>query len=307
MRTATGLCVRLASCSAFSSRSWKLRWLKRPVSESVCAWCSSRARICALSSASAAASAKRFASSNSSWLNMPVLADPVDVEHALDLRAGDQRDRDERLGVDRRARHEADARIEVRLVDENRLPAAGRPAGHALVEADARPHDLVRVLVADDHRGEHALRLVGLVDRERVVRDQVGERVGDAHEQRVEALLREHLVEHVGEPPVRLDDRRLRGHAELLRQQPEVWLRAHYHARPIDLRCTCRRVKLLALEADYLSIAAARAVPIPHPREQVRRIRPPEAEAASEGGDRVAAARNGRSVRGSASAPPGTC
>ena len=50
------------------------------------------------------------------------------------------------------------------------------------------------------------VRLVGLVDRERVVRDQVGERVGDAHEQRVEALLGEHLVEHVGEPPIGIDE-----------------------------------------------------------------------------------------------------
>ena len=32
------------------------------------------------------------------------------------------------------------------------------------------------------------------------------ERVGDAHEQGVEALLGEHLVEHVGEPPIRIDE-----------------------------------------------------------------------------------------------------
>ena len=35
-------------------------------------------------------------------------------------------------------------------------------------EADRRAHDLVGVLVADEHRLEHALRLVGLVDRQRV-------------------------------------------------------------------------------------------------------------------------------------------
>ncbi len=45
-----------------------------------------------------------------------LLAEPVDVEHALDLGAGDERDRDERLGIDRRARHDADPRIEVRLL-----------------------------------------------------------------------------------------------------------------------------------------------------------------------------------------------
>jgi len=262
-----------------------------------------------------------------------LLAEAVDVEHALDLRTGDERNRDERLGVDRRPRHDADPRIEVRLVDENGLSVAGRPAGHALVETDARPHDLVRVLVADDHRDEQALRLVGLVDGEVVVRNEVGERVGDAHEERVEALLGEHLVEHVGEPPVRLDDRRLRRHTELLRQQPEVLLGAPYHAPPIDLRCTCSRIKLLALEADTSSIAAVRAVPIPHPREQVTnrpdgtsgrhgRFRrrcsdrtwlspsstvPCFLREDKEGGDRVAAARKRRSVRGSASAPPGTC
>ena len=64
------------------------------------------------------------------------------------------------------------------------------------------------------------------------MRDEVGERVGDAHEQRVEALLGEHLVEDVGEPPVRLDERRL-GHAEvvpLVREKIQAAnLRARYH------------------------------------------------------------------------------
>ena len=138
-----------------------------------------------------------------------VLADPVDVEHALDPRARDQRDRDQRLGVDRRARDEAHARVEVRLVDVRGLAVPRRPAGDALVEADLRRHDLVGLLVAREAPAVRTpLRLVGLVDRERVVRDQVAERVGDPHEQRVEALLGEHLVEDVGEPPVRLDELR---------------------------------------------------------------------------------------------------
>src|SRR6478752_916116 len=50
------------------------------------------------------------------------------------------------------------------------------------------------------------IRLVGFVDRQRVVRDQVADVVGDPDEQRVEALLGEHFVENVGEPPVRLDE-----------------------------------------------------------------------------------------------------
>src|SRR4051812_28510708 len=76
----------------------------------------------------------------------PVLADAVDVEDTLDLRAGDERDRDERLRVDRRTGDEADARIEMRLVDEHGLTAACGPARDSLVEAKRRPHDLVRPL-----------------------------------------------------------------------------------------------------------------------------------------------------------------
>ena len=49
--------------------------------------------------------------------------------------------------------------------------------------------------------------VVGLVDLERVVRHEIGERVGDAVEQRVEALLREDVVEDLRETPVRLDER----------------------------------------------------------------------------------------------------
>ena len=51
--------------------------------------------------------------------------------------------------------------------------------------------------------------LVGLVDHERVVGDQLGERVGDPVEKRIEALFREDLVEDVGEALVRLDERTL--------------------------------------------------------------------------------------------------
>ena len=41
------------------------------------------------------------------------------------------------------------------------------------------------------------------------MRDQVADGVGDAHQKGVEALLREDLVEDVGEPPVRLDEGRV--------------------------------------------------------------------------------------------------
>ena len=137
--TATGRCVRLASCSASSSRSWKLRWLKRPVSESVLRLVlEARAdlRVVERERGGVARSASR--ARTPSLGEDAVLADAVDVEHALDLRARDQRDRDERLRVVRRARDEAHARVEVRLVHEDRLAAARRPAGDALVEAERR-------------------------------------------------------------------------------------------------------------------------------------------------------------------------
>ena len=83
------------------------------------------------------------------------------------------------------------------------------------------------------------LRLVRLVDRERVVRDQVAERVRDPHEQRVEALLREHLVEHVGKPLVRLDELQ----APQARKSPasagDVWSAA----QPSELKNRCPGVE----------------------------------------------------------------
>ena len=105
-----------------------------------------------------------------------------------------------------------------------------RPTGDALGEADRRAHDLVRVHVADEDRLQHLLGLVGLVDRQRVEWDQVADGVGDADEQRVEALLGKNLVEDVGEPPVRLDERRIAGPG-VAGEQPEM-VRPYYHRSP---------------------------------------------------------------------------
>ena len=118
----------------------------------------------------------------------------------------------------------------MRLVHEHRLAPACRPAGDAFVEADRRPHDLVGVLVAREHGSQHGVRLVGLVDRQRVVRDQVVQRVGDADEQGIEALLGQHLVEEVSEPPVRLDQLGRLVQHRVLRQQPEMRGRPHNHS-----------------------------------------------------------------------------
>jgi GGDEF domain-containing protein len=60
--------------------------------------------------------------------------------------------------------------------------------------------------VATEQRHELALRLVRLVDVQRLVGDQLGERVRDPVEQRVEALLREELVEDVRETTVGFDE-----------------------------------------------------------------------------------------------------
>ena len=67
---------------------------------------------------------------------------------------------------------------------------------------DARPF----LEVAHGRRTSETLRLVALVQVERLVRHEVGERVGDPVEESLEALLREHVVEDVGEPTVRLDE-----------------------------------------------------------------------------------------------------
>ena len=204
-----------------------------------------------------------------------VLAGAIDVQHALDLRPRDQRNRDQRLRVDRRAGHEAHPRIEVGLVDEHRLAVARGPAGDPLVEADRRPHDLVRIVVAREHRDEQPLRLVGLVDRQRVVRDQVGERVRDAHEQRVEAQLGEHLVEDVGQPPVRVDELERRGNRDgVLRQQPKARRRARYHATLGDVGCLRRRRPPGRRNGSRPSIANRCGRGIPRTREAAADRRP---------------------------------
>ena len=64
--------------------------------------------------------------------------------------------------------------------------------------------DLLGVLVSREDRIEHTLVLVGDVDGQRVVRDELRERVRDAIEQEVEALLAEDEVEDVGQPPIRV-------------------------------------------------------------------------------------------------------
>ena len=130
----------------------------------------------------------------------------VDVQRAFDRVARDQRDRDERLRlVFRGPRDDLHARVEVRAVRQHRLAMLDRPAGDAFAELHPAAHDLLDVLAGREHREQELIRDVGLVDDDRLVREQPAERVADALEQRVEALLGEHLVEDVGESAVRVD------------------------------------------------------------------------------------------------------
>ena len=138
-----------------------------------------------------------------------VLAEPVDVERALDLVPREQRHADQRLGlVVRRAGHDlapAGRRCAAFVCTGSRCSTAQpvRPSPNC----GRRAEDLVGPPVAREHGDQQAPRLVGLVDGEALVGDEVGERVRDPVEQRVEALLGEDVVEDLGEAAVRLDER----------------------------------------------------------------------------------------------------
>ena len=146
-----------------------------------------------------------------------LFADAVDVERPLQLSAGDERDCDERLGLDGRAGHEAHTWIEVGLVGEDRLSMVDRPAGDPFAERERLAHHLVGPLVRAQHGAQLAGGLVGLVDLDVLVRDELRQRVRDALEQRVEALLGQDVVEDLREPPIRL-----RGAG---RDETDVWPR----------------------------------------------------------------------------------
>ena len=135
---------------------------------------------------------------------LDVLADAVDVERALEAAPRDEGDGDQRLRLDRRPGHEANARVEVCLVREDRLAPLDRPAGDPLAVGEALAHHLVRPLAPREDGDQLALRLVRLVDVHVLVGDQVGKRVRDALEQGVEALLGEDVVEDLRESTVRL-------------------------------------------------------------------------------------------------------
>ncbi len=134
-----------------------------------------------------------------------VLSDAVDVERPLEIAARDERNGDHCLRIDGGARHEADPRVEMSLVREHRLAVLHRPARDALAEREALAHDLLGPLAPGQHGDQLALHLVGLVDVDVLVRNELRERVRDAVEQRVETLLGEDVVEDLRQAPIRLD------------------------------------------------------------------------------------------------------
>src|SRR5262249_29738753 len=79
-------------------------------------------------------------------------------------------------------------------------------AGAPLAQPRLRLEDLLLPVAAPEHRHEHLLRLVGLVDAKLVVRDEVAQRVRDPAQQRLDVLLREDVVEDLGQPPIGGDE-----------------------------------------------------------------------------------------------------
>ena len=138
--------------------------------------------MCALSSASAAASPNRTTSRNSSSVNS-WKPGAVDVERALRAAPAIERHDDQRLGIGRGVGHEADARIELGPVREHGLAVLDGPAGDpdAVRERLVCEH-LAGVLPGGVDGLQLAGRLVRLVERDVVVGDQLPDRVRDPGE-----------------------------------------------------------------------------------------------------------------------------
>ena len=162
-----------------------------------------------------------------------LLAEPVDVECALDRVARDQRNRDQRLRlVSRCSRHRRRARIQVGLVHEHRLAMLDAPAGEPDPKWATVGQDLVGPLVTRPHGDQQTPGLVGLVDGQRVVRNELRQGIRNPVEQCVEALLGEHVVEDVRQPAIGLDARGALGRIgerSLLEQAEWESMVAHRH------------------------------------------------------------------------------
>ena len=143
-------------------------------------------------------------------------SDSVDVERALDAAAGDERYGYERLRIGRGAFDESNAWVEIGTVREDWLAVLDGPSRDALSEAERLVRDhFVGVLPAGEDAGQLARHFVGLVEREVVVGNEVADGVGDALEERIEGLLREDVMEDIGQSAVRLDEGERVGRAVL--------------------------------------------------------------------------------------------
>jgi hypothetical protein len=90
------------------------------------------------------------------------------------------------------------------LVGEHGLPVLGRPARDAHAVREALAHHLVGPLGTGEDGDQLTCSLVGLVDLDVLVGDELGECVGYPLEERAEALLREHVVEDLRESAIGL-------------------------------------------------------------------------------------------------------
>ena len=129
----------------------------------------------------------------------------IDVEGTFHGFARDERHGYQRLRLQRGPGNEIDPCVEMCFVREHGLPVLDGPTGDAAPEGGPRRHDLLGPRVARQHRYENRIDVIGLVDRERVVRKKVEQGVGDHLEQGVEALLREEMVIDVGQASIGVD------------------------------------------------------------------------------------------------------
>jgi hypothetical protein len=106
-------------------------------------------------------------------------ADASDIQRSDRVALDEQRDDDHRLWFERRPRHLDRSRIDVRLVRQHGLPVIDDPAGDARSKRALMGEDQVGEAVAGDDCTTDAGNTVDLVDRQRVIRHDRLERIGD--------------------------------------------------------------------------------------------------------------------------------
>ena len=103
-----------------------------------------------------------------------LVAVPIEAQHSLEVVASQEGDRQERLGFRRLVRDQPRSRIRVGIVHQLRdlrcggLPDDAGPVRH-------RPHrqDLLHIGVADESGAQEPERRIGVIEGQRVMRDQL--------------------------------------------------------------------------------------------------------------------------------------